>query len=108
MGAVALCRRSRSRHVRRVMCKNRLLAPHRVGRAEAKAKARSMNADDFRIGVFHGNEDIGAAFPDGDRLRHIRSPHFIDLVSDDRPIVRARRVVCWYGDFAACGLRAYR
>jgi hypothetical protein len=32
-----------------------------------------MNADDFRIGVFHGNEDIGPAFPDGDRLCHVRS-----------------------------------
>jgi hypothetical protein len=37
--------------------------------------------------VFHGDEDIGAAFPDGDRLRHVCSPHFIDLVGDDRPIV---------------------
>ena len=24
----------------------------------------------------------------GDRLRHVRSPHFIDLVGDDRPIVQ--------------------
>ena len=24
-----------------------------------------MNADDFRIGVFHGDEDIGPAFLDG-------------------------------------------
>jgi hypothetical protein len=47
-----------------------------------------MNADDFRIGVFHGNEDIGAAFTDGDRLRHVRSPHFIDLAGDDCSIVR--------------------
>ena len=29
------------------------------------------------IGVFHGDEDIGPAFPDGDRLRHVCSPHFI-------------------------------
>jgi hypothetical protein len=29
-----------------------------------------MNADDFRVGVFDGDEDIGSAFPDGDRLRH--------------------------------------
>jgi hypothetical protein len=28
-----------------------------------------MNADDFRIGVFHRDEDIGPAFPHGDRLR---------------------------------------
>jgi hypothetical protein len=47
-----------------------------------------MHADDFRIGVFHGDENIGPTFPDGDRLRHVRSPHFIDLVGDDRPIVR--------------------
>jgi hypothetical protein len=40
------------------------------------------------IGVFHGDEDIGPAFPDGDRLRHVCSPHFIDLIGDDRPIVR--------------------
>jgi hypothetical protein len=51
-----------------------------------------MNADDFRVGVFHGNEDIGSAFPDGDRLRHVRSPHFIDLVGDDRPMLAAVRM----------------
>jgi hypothetical protein len=28
-----------------------------------------MSADDFRVGVFHGDDDIGSAFPDGDRLR---------------------------------------
>jgi hypothetical protein len=61
---------------------------HRLQRLEAIGRTRGMNADDFRIGVFHGNEDMGAAFPDGDRLRHVRSPHFIDLVGDDRPIVR--------------------
>ena len=47
-----------------------------------------MNADDFRIGVFDGDEDIGPAFPDGDRLRHDGAPHFIDLVGDDPCIVR--------------------
>ena len=37
MGAIALCWRSRKpRRVRRVMGENRLLAPHRVGRAESK------------------------------------------------------------------------
>ena len=46
-----------------------------------------MNADDFRVGVFNGDEDIGSAFPDSDRLRHVCSPHFIDLVGDDRTIV---------------------
>jgi hypothetical protein len=61
---------------------------NRLQRLEAVGRSRGMNADDFRIGVFHGNEDIGPAFPDGDRLRHVRSPHFIDLVGDDRPIVR--------------------
>ena len=49
-----------------------------------------MNADNFRVGMFHGDEDIGSAFPDGDRLRHVRSPHFIDLVGDDRAVVRFR------------------
>jgi hypothetical protein len=34
--------------------------------------------------VFHGDEDIGSAFPDGDRLRHVCSPHFIDLVEAPR------------------------
>ena len=61
---------------------------HRLQGLEAISRPRCMNADDFRVGVFHGDEDIGPAFPDGDRLRHVRSPHFIDLVSDDRPIVR--------------------
>jgi hypothetical protein len=46
-----------------------------------------MNADDFRVGVFHGDEDIGSAFPDGDRLHDVRAPHFIDLGSNDRSIV---------------------
>jgi len=54
---------------------------------EAIGRPRCMNADDFRVGVFHGNEDIGSALPDGDRLRHVCSPHFVDLVGDDRPIV---------------------
>jgi hypothetical protein len=40
------------------------------------------------LACFHGDEDIGPAFPDGDRLSHVCSPHFIDLVGDDRPIVR--------------------
>jgi hypothetical protein len=44
-----------------------------------------MNADDFRVGVFHGDEDTGPAVPDGDRLRHVCSPHFIDPVGDDLP-----------------------
>ena len=44
-----------------------------------------MNANNFRVGAFHGDEDIGPAFPDGDRLRHVCSPHFIDLVGDDGP-----------------------
>jgi hypothetical protein len=61
---------------------------HRLQRLEPIGRTCGMNADDFRIGVFHGNEDMGAAFPNGDRLRHVRSPHFIDLVGDDRPIVR--------------------
>src|SRR3977135_3124258 len=47
-----------------------------------------MHADDFRIGVFYGDENIGPTFPDGLRLRLARPPHFIDLVGDDRPIVR--------------------
>jgi len=47
-----------------------------------------MKADDFRVGVFDGNEDIGLAFPDGDRLRHVGAPHFIGLAGDDRSIVR--------------------
>src|ERR1700680_2683986 len=61
---------------------------HRLQGLEAISRPRCMNADDFRVGVFHGDEDIGPAFPDGDRLRHVRSPHFIDLIGDDRPIVR--------------------
>ncbi len=33
-------------------------------------------------------EHIGPAFLEGDRLRHIRSTHFIDFVGDNRPIAR--------------------
>jgi hypothetical protein len=29
------------------------------------------------IDIFHGDEDVGRAFPDG---RHIRFPHFIDVI----------------------------
>ena len=48
-----------------------------------------MNADDFRIGVFHGDEDIGPTLPrNSDDLHHVCSPHFIDPVGDDRSIVR--------------------
>ena len=61
---------------------------HRLQGLEAIGRPRCMNADEFRVGVFHGDEDIGPAFPDGDRLRHVGSPHFIDLASDDRAIVR--------------------
>jgi hypothetical protein len=46
------------------------------------------DANNFRVGVFHGDEDIGPAFPDGDRLLHVCSPHCIDLVGDDRAIVQ--------------------
>ena len=46
---------------------------HRLQGLEAISRPRCMNADDFRVGVFHGDEDIGPAFPDGDRLRHVRS-----------------------------------
>src|SRR6516164_10688407 len=60
---------------------------HRLQGLETIGRPRCMNADDFRVGVFHGDEDIGSAFSDGDRLRHVRSPHFIDLVGDDRPIM---------------------
>ncbi|MGA8158388.1 MAG: hypothetical protein WB822_19740 [Rhodoplanes sp.] len=61
---------------------------HRLQRLEAIGRMRGMNADDFRIGVFHGEEDIGSALLDSDRLRHVCSPHFIDLVGDDRSIMR--------------------
>jgi hypothetical protein len=30
-----------------------------------------MDSDDFRVGVLHGDEVIGSAIPDGDRLRHV-------------------------------------
>src|SRR4029077_4747596 len=57
-------------------------------RLEAIGRTRGMNADDFRIGVFHGNEDIAPAFRDGDRLRLVCSPHFIALLWEDPSIVR--------------------
>ena len=63
---------------------------HRLQGLEAIGRPRCMNADDFRVGVFDGDEDIGSAFPDSDRLRHVCSPHFIDLVGDDRAIVWPR------------------
>ena len=49
---------------------------YRLQRLETIGRTRGVNADDFRIGVFHGDEDVGPAFPDGDRLRHVRSPTF--------------------------------
>src|ERR1019366_8619639 len=62
---------------------------YRLQRLEAIGRTRGMNANDFGIGVFHGDKDIGSTFPDGDGLRHIRAPHFIDLVSDDWSIVQS-------------------
>jgi hypothetical protein len=62
--------RASPRRVRRVMREHGLLAPHRAGRArlqrlETIGRTRRVNADDFRVGVFHGDEDIGPALPDG-------------------------------------------
>ncbi len=47
-----------------------------------------MNADDFRIGVFHGDEDVGLAVGGRDCLRHVRSPQLVDAISDNRPVMR--------------------
>jgi len=56
--------------------------PWRTGSSASKRLAeRAMHADDFRIGVFHGDEDIGPTLPDGDRLRHVRSPHLLLAVA---------------------------
>jgi hypothetical protein len=41
--------------------------------ANKSAAVSAAPADDFRVGVFHCDEDIGPAFPDGDRLRHVCS-----------------------------------
>ena len=60
----------------------------RLQRLEPIGRTRGVNADDFRIGVFHGDEDIGPACSNGDCLRHVRSPHFINVVGDDRSIMR--------------------
>ena len=38
--------------------------------------------------MFDGDENIGPPFLEGDRLAHVRSPHFIDLVGDDGSVVR--------------------
>ena len=45
MGAVGLCWRSGEPRVRRVMHENGLLAPHRVGRTEAKAHNGTIITD---------------------------------------------------------------
>jgi hypothetical protein len=37
---------------------------HRLQGLEAIGRPRCVNADDFRVGVFHGDEDIGPAIPD--------------------------------------------
>ena len=49
---------------------------HRLQGLEAIGRPRCMNANDFRVGVFHGDEDIGSAFPDGDRLPSCLFPTF--------------------------------
>jgi hypothetical protein len=36
---------------------------HQLQGLEATSRPRCMNADDFRVGVFHGDEDIGPASP---------------------------------------------
>ena len=45
---------------------------HRLQRLEAIGRARGMNADDFRIGVFNGDEDIGPAFLDRPSVKALR------------------------------------
>src|SRR3974390_3915468 len=64
---------------------------HRLKSLETIGRTCGMNADDFRVGVFDRDEDIGLAFARGNRLRHVRSPHFIDVVGDDHPVVRLGR-----------------
>ena len=64
----------------------RLVAPAPAPRTDWPNARRECQR--LPIGVFHGDEDIGPAFPESDRLRHVRSPHFIDFVGDDRSIVR--------------------
>lgn len=53
-----------------------------------------MNADDFRVGVFDGDEHIGLAFVGRDGLPHVGSPHFVDAVGDDRAAMRLGRRGC--------------
>ena len=45
------------------------------------------NSDDFRVGVFDGDEHIGLTLIRRDRLCHVRSPHFVDAISDDRAVM---------------------
>ena len=76
---------------------------HRLQRLETIGRTRGVNADDFRIGVFHGDEDIGPTFSESDRLRHVRS--HISLTSSvtivpSCALVSARPVRC--GASKAC------
>ena len=62
--------------------------PDRLQRLEAISSTRGMNAHDFSVSVFDGDEKINPLFLEGERLAHVRSPHFIDLVGDDGSVVR--------------------
>src|SRR5512136_3363913 len=50
-----------------------------------------MNANDLRVGMFDGDEHVGLTFVGRDRLRHVRSPHLVDAIGDDRAVVRLGR-----------------
>ena len=102
--------RASPRRVRRVMRETGLLAPHRVGRTAAKPHDGTITTDKVNemwgtdmtqtitiregrgnvfVAVEHANSEVvgihasWSAFPDRDIVRHVCSPHFIDLVGSD-------------------------
>ena len=54
-----------------------------------------MNADDFRVGVFDGDEDVGSAFPE-EHWRRIRTNNPLERLL--REIRRRTRVVGAFPD----------
>jgi hypothetical protein len=59
--------------------------PNRLQRLETIGRSCGRDANDLRVGMFDGDEHIGLG---RNHLRYVRSPHFVDTISDDRALMR--------------------
>ena len=64
--------------------------PDRLQRLMARAMQSRVDADAFRRAMIDGDEDGDLAVLDGEGCGHVGSPHPVDGLRDDRPVVVAR------------------